>query len=124
MKNALPPVATELSVSESDRHDAPGLFPGTKNRRQLRVIYALLRGPCTRTEVDAIAGASNGPEVIAQLRERRLTIPCVRIPSVDRDGIAVRSGQYRLTAADRHKILAWLNTAGCQHTLSDGRNND
>lgn len=58
--------------------------------------------------MDRIAGASNSPELIAELRRRGLDIPCDRVPVIDRDGREVLRGVYHLTAADRRKIHAWL----------------
>lgn len=81
---------------------APAL--GIKNPRQLRVLKALLQGPRSRTEVDTISGASNGPEVIAQLRHHGLSIECELVPGVDRDGEKVRFGVYRLTDKDRELL--------------------
>jgi hypothetical protein len=108
MKNAKPTVKAELSASDNGQYNLSSTFPGTENPRLLRVIYALLRGPCTRAEIDAAAGASNGPEVIAQLRRRGLTIYCELVPAVDRDGKTVRFGVYRLTEEDRQKLRIWL----------------
>lgn len=93
------------------QHTIP--FLGTKNPRHLRVIEALLRGPRSRAEIDAIAGASNGPEVIAQLRRRGLTIPCVLVRGVDRDGVMVRHGVYRLDREDLIKLASWKGSE-CQ----------
>ncbi len=44
-------------------------FLGTDNPRELRVIQALLTRPRRREDVDAIAGASNGPDLISNLRD-------------------------------------------------------
>lgn len=84
-----------------------GQFTGTDNPRHLRVIVALTHRMRPREEVDRIAGASNGPEVIAELRRRGLDIPCNRVPCIDRDGFEVKRGVYSLTADDRGRILAW-----------------
>ena len=54
-------------------------FTGTDNPRHLRVIPALLARPRRREDVDAIAGCSNSPELIAELRRRGLDVPCERI---------------------------------------------
>ena len=84
-----------------------GQFTGTDNPRHLRVIVALTHRMRPREEVDRIAGASNGPEVVAELRRRGLDIPCNRVPCIDRDGREVKRGIYSLTADDRGRILAW-----------------
>ena len=66
------------------------------NARQLRTVYALRLKPCWREEIDRIAGASNGPEVISQLRKLGFVIDCIRVPKLDRDGKSCRPGRYYL----------------------------
>lgn len=92
--------------------DAPNSakFTGTDNPRHLRVIHAALARPRRREDVDGIAGCSNGPELIAELRRRGLDFPCQRITFIDRDGYPCRPGVYSLTSADRRKIYTWLAT--------------
>lgn len=107
MKNAQPPVQEELSAQSQEKYNSSSNFPGTKNPRQLRVIDALLMRARSRTEIDHIAGASNGPEVIAQLRRLGLTIPCELIQAIDRDGLSVSYGLYKFTAEDGRKIRSW-----------------
>ena len=51
----------------------------------------------TREHVDTEAGASNGPELVAELRRRGLEVPCSRVPCYDRDGIEVKRGIYHVT---------------------------
>lgn len=85
----------------------PRQFTGTTNKRHLRVIVALTHRMRTREEVDRISGASNGPEVIAELRRRGLDIPCARVPCIDRDGHEVKRGIYSLSSADMACIRAW-----------------
>ena len=85
----------------------PRKFTGTDNPRHLRVIPALLARPRRREDVDAIAGCSNSPELIAELRRRGLDVPCERIEFVDRDGCICRPGVYSFTTRDRRLIWAW-----------------
>lgn len=85
----------------------PNKFFGTDNPRELRVIAALLVRPRRREDVDSIAGASNGPELVANLRRSGLETPCERITFIDRDGKACRPGIYSFTASDRKKYYAW-----------------
>ncbi|TDG02098.1 hypothetical protein E1N52_41635 [Paraburkholderia guartelaensis] len=82
-------------------------FAGTGNVRHLRVIAALRVRARTRKSIDGIAGASNGPALIADLRALALDIPCTRIPTFDRDGREVLRGVYHLSASDRHKLTRW-----------------
>ena len=65
-------------------------FTGTDNPRHLRVIAAVLSRPRRREDVDSIAGCSNGPELVAELRRRGLDVPCERIHFIDRDGYRCR----------------------------------
>ena len=82
-------------------------FTGTDNPRHLRAIAALLRRPLPRENLDTVAGCSNGPELVAELRRRGLEVPCRRINFVDRDGFICRPGVYFLTLADRRKLHQW-----------------
>ena len=82
-------------------------FIGTDNPRHLRAIAALLRRPIPREQLDSIAGASNSPELVAELRRRGLDVPCERIQFIDRDGHACRPGVYSLTTADRRLFWQW-----------------
>ena len=82
-------------------------FTGTDNPRHLRVIHALMLRPHCREELDRIAGASNSPALVAELRRRGLSIPCQSTPGIDRDGVVVRPGVYSFTDDDRRKIAAW-----------------
>jgi hypothetical protein len=86
----------------------PSRFTGTENPRHLRAIRALQIGPRAREAIDRIAGASNGPELIAELRRRGLQIPCTMVPCIDRDGFEVKRGVYSLTEQDRRNIRRWL----------------
>jgi hypothetical protein len=83
-------------------------FAGTVNPRHLRVIAALLTRARKREELDRIAGCSNAPELIAELRRRGLDAPCIRVPAIDRDGYPIRYGVYAFDDADRRKLKAWM----------------
>jgi hypothetical protein len=88
-------------------HSKPGKFTGTDNPRHLRVIQALWTRPMPREQVDIVAGCSNGPELIAELRRRGLSIPCTRTKKKDRDLFDCFPGVYHCTQADRRKLAAW-----------------
>lgn len=98
------PSPNEGNPSAADKRN----FKGTSNPRHLRVLMALLVRPRPREAVDEVAGASNGPDLIAQLRERGLSIPCTPTPCIDRDGFEVRRGIYCLDDRDRCMVRAWL----------------
>lgn len=103
------PAATGLHATNKNTNALK--FTGTDNPRHLRVIAALLVRPRRREDIDSIAGASNGPELIAELRRRGLTeekhLPCERVPFVDRDGKPCRPGVYYLTPAGKRLIRDW-----------------
>lgn len=72
--------------------------------RQQRTTTALWKskGWIWREEIDQISGASNGPNVIAQLRHTHLIdIEMQRVKVTDRDGLESSPGRYRLTDKGR-----------------------
>ena len=87
-------------------------FTGTSNPRHLRVLHALMRRPMPREEVDRVAGCSNGPDLISDLRDKGLEIPCAKVACVDRDGLEVERGIYRPSDTDRRKVVRWLAKLG------------
>lgn len=102
------PAATEITTSAPNSAH----FTGTDNPRQLRAIAALMAGPVPRETLDRVAGASNGPAVIAALRESGLEVPCDRVHVLDRDGRESRPGIYRMTEADRLAVRQWQTRRG------------
>jgi hypothetical protein len=87
-------------------------FTGTTNPRHLRTIQALMTRPITREHLDQIAGCSNGPELVAELRRRGLEVPCARTKKKDRDLFDCWPGVYHFTQKDRRRVLAWLAKRG------------
>lgn len=85
-----------------------GKFKGTDNPRHLRVIQALMTRPLPREQLDKVAGASNGPELVAELRRRGLNVPCTRTKKKDRDLFDCWPGVYHFDTADRRRVMAWL----------------
>ena len=106
MKNALPHNQAEQSAPSKRK------FTGTNNPRQLRGLTVLLRRPVLRKELDDIVGATNSPELVAELRRKGLELPCKRIQFIDRDGRPCSPGVYSTTTADRQMIRAWLAKRG------------
>lgn len=77
--------------------------------RQTRVLVALADagGWVSREEVDRIAGASNGPQIILELRRKVAGhdgIEMQRADATDRDGKACKPGRYRLTSQGRERV--------------------
>lgn len=85
-------------------------FAGTDNPRHLRVIQAVLTRPLPREQLDAIAGASNGPDLVAELRRRGLDFPCTRTKKKDRDLYDCYPGVYHFTQRDRRRVYQWLKS--------------
>lgn len=88
--------------------------------RQRRLAEALAPGGWIRREdVDRIAGASNGPDVVAQLRRRvtgRDGIEMQMVKGEDRDGQSVEFGRYRMTTeGKRLAVLVGLLSEGDAH---------
>jgi len=83
--------------------------PITEQRpRHLRLLRALSRGlPVMREEADRVAGASNSPAIIADLRASGWVIQCDRVERLDRDGKTCRPGCYTLHP-DQLEIAAAL----------------
>lgn len=103
----------ELAAPYFDDESDSRPFLGTDNPRHLRAVHALLsQSALPRQQLDSVAGCSNGPEMIAELRRRGLDVPCDRIPALDRDGRPCRPGMYRLTQSDRRKLRHWLTERG------------
>lgn len=111
------PIFAELTLADTEDSTAKtaSKFSGTDNPRHLRVVHSLRIRSRKREEIDGIAGASNGPELIAELRRRGLEIPCARVPAIDRDGYPIKYGVYSLTNTDRRKVNSWLSQRGANH---------
>lgn len=82
--------------------------------RQLRTIAALIDKPTgwiSREQIDRIAGASNGPQIIFELR-RKVTgydgLDMARMDAVDRDGKPCKPGFYRINAKGRERVAKYL----------------
>ncbi|WP_414041392.1 hypothetical protein ACJU26_04805 [Acidithiobacillus sp. M4-SHS-6] len=103
---------TKLSQFPRHKQRQPGKFDGPHNERERRALQALLRRHITREELDAVAGASNGPELTNRLRERGLELPCYRLGTFDRDGLWVWRGLYALTQKDRVQVSRALAVKG------------
>lgn len=118
-KNAQPAKA-ELSAITVGTHSiclgssiAPHASDGDRSmpafsQRQQRVVDALASttGSIAREAIDRIAGASNGPAVIAELRRKIGTDAIsMHLETVsDRDGKTARPGRYQLTSAGRARL--------------------
>ncbi len=111
MKTAASPEG-KTTAPEQGKSTSSTKFLGTDNPRYLRILAALLTRARSREDIDAIAGASNGPAAIAELRAlglpRSECLPCERTPCFDRDGLEVMRGIYWLTPKGRRRVMAWM----------------
>lgn len=109
-----PAIPDLLGNTISESHStSPVRFAGTDNPRYLRALHALLLRPVPREHLDQVAGCSNGPALIAALRDLGLGmfgLPCTMIPDHDRDGQPIRRGVYHLTETGRRAIYAWMRS--------------
>ena len=78
------------------------------NPRQTRTLRALMNNSQMRGNIDQIAGCSNSPELISQLRRKGLDIPCERVERCDRDGNTCSPGVYQLTLEDKAIVRDWV----------------
>lgn len=101
-----------LSQFPRRKQRQPGKFDGAHNPREFRFLQTVMHRHITREELDAVSGASNGPEIVNQLRGRGLEIPCYRLGTMDRDGSWVYRGLYALSHKDRSQIARALNGKG------------
>ena len=97
----------KTSAREQGDSKSTASFLGTDNPRHLRVIHAVWVRPIPREQLDQVAGCSNGPELVAELRRRGLKMPCERTKKKDRDLFDCYPGVYHFTASDRRKLDAW-----------------
>lgn len=101
------PGASEKRQSKHSESTARAAFCGTDNPRHLRVIQAVTVRPVPREELDRVAGCSNGPALVADLRDLGLEMPCTRTRKLDRDLFPTWPGVYHLTERDRRKLNEW-----------------
>jgi hypothetical protein len=108
MSDRAPLQGTAVAAEHGSESVAQRTFRGTANPRHLRVLAALRVRSMPREQVDRAAGASNGPALVADLRELGLELPCTRVPVIDRDGREVKRGVYHLSDRDRRALARWL----------------
>lgn len=103
------PIFAELTLADSKDVTAKpaAKFAGTDNPRHLRAIHALMQRARFKNDLQSITGASNTPELVAELRRRGLETPCERVPVLDRDGLVTHPGIYSFNENDRRKVNAW-----------------
>jgi len=99
------PATTEAMTSAMNSVDLTR--PSRLTPRQVRAIEALVEDSVMRETLDRVAGCSNSPEVVRQLRELGISIDCELVEQKDRDGRLCRPGRYSLTNKGRDTLMAW-----------------
>jgi hypothetical protein len=113
------PTKAEPSAQNSANSTADNSRNARLTPRQSRLLEALLHaeGWTPREEVDRITGASNGPQVVSEVR-RKVTgfdeIEMQKADATDRDGKACKPGRYRLTPLGRTRAVQWLSEKGAE----------
>ena len=112
---------TKLRQFGQTKHREPRDFQCSDNPRHKRILSALMHRHCTREEVDAISGASNGPEEVRQLRELGLELPCYKLGTYDRDGFWTWRGVYALTLRDKQQVIRVSSGKGGAGNATKGK---
>ncbi len=89
-------------------------FVGTNNPRRIRALIALVYRDCvSREDLDRLAGCTNSPDLVAQLKKRcGLDIQMREVHTKDRDGRSTWFGVYSLAIEDKYRVRQWLVNAG------------
>lgn len=109
------PTKAESSAPNSANATTEAIPTAAFTPRQSRLIEALLHTEdwISRESVDRISGASNGPQIILELR-RKVTgyegIEMRKSEATDRDGRACKPGAYRLTSVGRQRAVEAVAT--------------
>lgn len=111
-KNAHPAEA-EVSAQDSANATATPRFTPRQSRVREHLEGMEPHEWLPRESVDRIAGASNGPQVIRELRQKLGydAIEMQRVEATDRDGRGCKPGRYRLTLTGRERLRALLTDA-------------
>lgn len=89
----------------SEQEDSEPRITVEDNPRAWHALTALRSGPKRREEIDRVAGVSNGPDLISDLRrDYGLSLPCALVDHIDRYGKKVKKGVYSLADGDRSKV--------------------
>lgn len=111
-KERSPDITNRASVGSSGRSPQGREIgpPHKLTQRQRRALMGLLAAPMTRERLDRVAGCSNAPQIVSVLRRKGISIDCVCVDAIDRDGNPCRPGLYSLTPDGRTVALRYLES--------------
>lgn len=118
METAQLPLLAELSlnaVDDSTPQPRARKFVGTTNPRHWTAILALLRNPLPCHQLQRISDTDNSTELLDELRQLGLELPCHQVPMYDAGGEAVVGAVYALTLRDVRLINRCLAKGGGQN---------
>lgn len=107
------PTKAEPSAPNSANSTAGSSKNARLSPRQSRLLEALIKAGdwISRENVDRISGASNGPQIVLEVR-RKVTghdgIEMQKADATDQDGKACKPGRYRLSTQGRQRAIEWL----------------
>ena len=104
---------TEQATREAE-NTTPPRNHDSLSPRLVRLLTALLRSPVWRIDADKIAGTTNAPHYVQELRDIMgyEAIDTERVPVVNRDGNTSHVGKYHLRAESRPLAIELL---GARH---------
>ena len=118
MKTAQLPLIEELSlahIKDSTPSSPVRKFTAPPELPHAFVLLALLLSPQPLHQLQKIAGANDGPGLIAELRELGLQLHCHEVPEPDVHGSKGRYTVYELSTADARHVKRWLKREGAKH---------
>lgn len=128
MKNARPQTAkTSAGIDNRIVSQAKPLLDAqpsdrlylTPTPRMKRALEALLtHSSLTREQLDDIAGCSNAPGLVLEMRRAGLEVKCKQELIKDRDGRPCYRGRYSLTDTDKVLVRHWLAEVNTTPRLS------
>lgn len=108
------PIEAQGITKESDQDITIAYdFKGTKSPRRIRTLIALVyRDYVSRENLDRLAGCSNSPDLVFQMKRAGLPIQTREVKAKDRDGRKTHYADYYLTPAIKAKAKEWLESSG------------
>ena len=101
------PTSSKTSEGANQQKTGQIVLRSPRLRRVLRALLACDTGWITREQLDGIAGASNSPDLVYQLRQKlgQDAIEMRQVEATDRDGFTCKPGRYRLSDQGRARVF-------------------